>query len=61
MKAAVIIAVLYVLLWAAGIAAWLTAVIVDGTAHAWGWLVADVLVSPFGVVRGICMWLGLAG
>lgn len=61
MKAAVIVTILYVLIWAAGIAAWLTAVIVDGTAHAWGWLIADILFSPLGVVRGVLMWLGIAG
>lgn len=53
---------LFVLMfWLACVAAWLTAVIVDGTAHAWGWMAADILVSPFGVVRGVCIWLGLAG
>lgn len=58
---AVVGAAIYVLLWAIGLAAWLTAVIVDGSASAWGWLAADILVSPFGVVRGVLMWLGIAG
>lgn len=49
------------LIWVAGLAAWLTAVIVDGTAHAWGWLAADILFSPLGVVRGLLMWVGVAG
>lgn len=46
---------------AAVLAAWLTAVVVDGTQRELGWLVAEVLVAPVGVVRGVLIWLGVAG
>lgn len=61
MKSAIVLAMLYVVFWFVMVSAWLTAVIVDGTAHRFGWMAADILVSPFGVVRGLLMWLGVAG
>lgn len=43
------------------ILSWLTAVIADGNALRLGWLAVDIIFSPVGVVRGILMWIGLAG
>lgn len=43
------------------IGAWLTAVLTDGNALRLGWLAVDILLSPVGVVRGLLMWLGVAG
>lgn len=43
------------------IMAWLTAVIVDGNALRLGWLAVDMIFSPVGIVRGLLMWIGLAG
>lgn len=48
-------------LYIAIILSWLTAVIVDGNALRLGWLAVDILFSPVGVVRGLLMWIGLAG
>ena len=54
-------AALYVLFWFTMVAACLSAAIVDGSAYRFGWMAADILVSPFGVVRGVLMWIGVAG
>lgn len=43
------------------ILSWLTAVLTDGNALRLGWLAVDIIFSPVGVVRGILMWIGLAG
>lgn len=43
------------------ILSWLTAVIADGDALRLGWLAVDIVFSPVGIVRGILMWIGLAG
>lgn len=48
-------------LYIAIILSWLTAVIVDGNALRLGWLAVDIIFSPVGVVRGLMMWIGLAG
>ena len=53
--------IMYLVLWTTAVAAWLTAVIVDGSAYRLGWMAADILVSPFGVIRGLLMWVGVAG
>ena len=41
--------------------AWLTAVFTDGNALQLGWMLADIIFAPVGVVRGILMWFGLVG
>lgn len=43
------------------ILSWLTAVIADGNALRLGGLAVDIVFSPVGIVRGILMWIGLAG
>ena len=48
-------------LYIAIILSWLTAVIVDGNALRLGWLAVDIIFSPVGIVRGLLMWIGLAG
>lgn len=48
-------------LYITSILAWLTAFLVDGNALRLGWLAVDIIFSPVGVVRGLLMWIGLAG
>ena len=48
-------------LYIASILSWLTAVIVDGNELRLGWLAVDIIFSPVGIVRGLLMWIGLAG
>lgn len=48
-------------LYIASILSWLTAVLVDGNALRLGWLAVDIIFSPVGIVRGLLMWIGLAG
>lgn len=43
------------------IALWATAMVTDGNAGHWGWLVVDFVLSPVGVVRGLLILFGLAG
>lgn len=38
---------------------WLTSIIKDASNDRMGWVVADVIVFPMGVLRGFGMWLGL--
>ncbi|EMF4356050.1 hypothetical protein ABJA24_004175 [Providencia rettgeri] len=38
---------------------WLTSIINDASNDRMGWVVADVIVFPMGVLRGFGMWLGL--
>ncbi|WP_426575415.1 hypothetical protein ACP179_00655 (plasmid) [Xenorhabdus stockiae] len=47
------------LLIAIGFIGWLTAVISDASHSQIGWIYADVLVYPLGIVRGFGMWFGL--
>lgn len=38
-------------------AAWMTAVFSDASRNLIGWVIADVLIMPFGVIRGVYLWL----
>lgn len=37
--------------------AWIYSILKDAQADRIGWLVADVLIPPLGVIRGLILWL----
>ena len=50
--------ILAVAFYVAGFVGWLTSVISDASHSRIGWVIADILVFPMGVVRGVGMWFG---
>ncbi len=40
-------------------AAWITAVVNDVVARRWLWLIADCVLPPIGLVRGLLVWFNL--
>ena len=47
----------YIALWIGGLACWIFAIVKDAQADRVGWLLADVLLPPLGMVRGLILWL----
>jgi len=43
----------------AAFACWVRAIIVDANSDALGWVVVDVILFPFGVIRGLLMFIGV--